>query len=80
MLAKGYNFRIGMPGVKVVDGKLVTNTQYPGMLVRYTTDGTEPSYESPIWTAPVAVGDYKVIKAKAYYLGKESLTTYLFKK
>jgi len=80
MLAKGYNFRIGMPGMKVVDGKLVTNTQYPGMLVRYTTDGTEPSYESPIWTAPVAVGDYKVIKAKAYYLGKESLTTYLFKK
>lgn len=78
--ARGYNFRIGQPGVKIVDGKLIANTQYPGVEVHYTLDGSEPSTQSPLWTAPVKVGDYKVIKAKAYYLGKESLTTYLFKK
>lgn len=79
MLARGYNFRVGMPGIKVVDGKLIANTQYPDMVVRYTTDGSEPTFESTMWKAPIAVGDYKVIKAKAFYLGKESLTTYLYK-
>lgn len=79
MMKKGYNFRVGMPGLKVVDGKLVANSQYPGMVIRYTLDGSEPTHESAVWTAPVAVGSYDVIKAKAYYLGKESLTTYLFK-
>lgn len=79
MLAKGYNFRVGMPGIKVENGMLLLNAQYPGMVLRYTLDGSEPTAHSEVWTAPVKVGDYKVIKAKAYYLGKESLTTYLFK-
>ncbi len=79
MMKQGYNFRVGMPGIKVVDGMMHVNTQYPGMVVRYTLDGSEPTHESPIWTAPVPVCCYNVIKAKAYYLGKQSLTTYLFK-
>lgn len=77
--AKGYNFRIGMPGLKVENGMLLANAKYSGMVIRYTLDGSEPTAQSEVWTAPVKVGDYKVIKAKAYYLGKESLTTYLFK-
>ena len=36
--------------------------------------------ESPRWTAPVPIKTQPaVIKAKAFYLGKESVTTYLFK-
>lgn len=77
--AKGYNFRVGMPGIKVENGLLIANALYPGMTIRYTLDGTEPTHESRQWTSPVAVGDYQVIKARAYYLGKESLTTFLFK-
>ena len=78
----GFNFRIGMPGAKVEDGKLLVNTQYqyPGEKVCYTLDGSEPTASSPVWTAPVAVPDSaKLIKVKAFYLGKESLSTYLWR-
>jgi hexosaminidase len=77
---KGYNFRVGPPGIKIIDGKLYINTQYPDELVTYTLDGSEPTIDSPRWTAPVAIKSQpQVIKAKAFYLGRESVTTYLFK-
>ncbi len=77
---KGYNFRVGPPGIKLEDGKLLINTQYPDELVTYTLDGSEPTIESARWTAPVPVKTQpQVIKAKAFYLGHESVTTYLFK-
>ena len=76
----GYTFRVGPPGIKVVDGMLLINTQYPDELVTYTLDGSEPTVDSPRWTAPVPVKTQpQVIKAKAFYLGHESVTTYLFK-
>lgn len=76
----GYTFRVGPPGIKLVDGKLMINTQYPDELVTYTLDGSEPTVDSPRWTAPVPVKTQpQVIKAKAFYLGHESVTTYLFK-
>lgn len=76
----GFNFRVGPPGIKLVDGKLLINTQYPDEMVTYTLDGSEPAIDSPRWTAPVAIKNQpQVIKAKAFYLGHESVTTYLFK-
>ena len=76
----GYNFRVGPPGIKLIDGMLYINTQYPDELVTYTLDGSEPAIDSPRWTAPVPVKNQpQVIKAKAFYLGHESVTTYLFK-
>ncbi len=76
----GYNFRVGPPGIQVVDGKLLINTQYPDEMVTYTLDGSEPTIDSPRWTAPVSIKSQpQVIKAKAFYLGHESVTTYLFK-
>ncbi len=76
----GYNFRVGPPGIKWVDGQLLINTQYPDELVTYTLDGSEPSIDSPRWTGPVTVKNQpQVIKAKTFYLGHESVTTYLFK-
>lgn len=75
---RGYNFRIGQPGIKVENGKMFVNTQYPGVVVRYTLDGSEPNQHSPLWSAPVAIpATAKLIKARAYYLGKESVTTQL---
>ena len=77
---KGYTFRVGPPGIKLEDGKLLINTQYPDELVTYTLDGSEPTVDSPRWTAPVPIKTQpQVIKAKAFYLGHESVTTYLFK-
>ena len=75
---KGVNFRIGQPGLIVENGLLRVNTRYPGMTVRYTLDGSLPTRQSPVWTAPVPVGNAQVIKARAYYLGKESAATFLF--
>lgn len=77
--ARGCNFRIGQPGIVVRDGRLFANTQYPGVVVRYTLDGSEPTAASPAWRLPVNVGSARVVKAKAFYLGKESLTSYLFR-
>ena len=72
----GYNFRIGQPGIKVDGGLLHLNAQYPGVQLRYTFDGSEPTMRSPLWTAPVPVPKgTTIVKARAYYLGKQSVTT-----
>jgi hexosaminidase len=70
----GVNFRIAQPGIKIIDGKLFANASIPGAGIRYTTDGSEPTEQSAVWTEPVPC-DAKQIKAKAFYLGKASVTT-----
>lgn len=76
---RGYDFHIAQPGIIVKDGMLLANAQYRSAEVRYTFDGSEPTFTSPIWTSPVKVPeDCKLVKARAFYLGKQSVTTYLF--
>jgi len=78
---QGYNFRVGQPGICVRDGKLLANAPYPGMVVTYTLDGSEPTLDSPHWTVPVPLtSNPAVIKARAYYLGHHSVVTRLFLK
>ncbi len=68
------NFRIAQPGIKIVDGKLYANSPIPQAEIRYTTDGTDPTPNSTLWESPVAC-NAEVVKAKLFYLGKESLVT-----
>jgi len=76
---RGYDFHLAQPGIIVKDGMLLANAQYPMAEVRYTVDGSEPTLLSPLWGGPVAIpNNTTLIKARAYYLGKESVTTYLF--
>lgn len=70
------NFRIGQPGLRLEDGKLYANSPIKGAEIRYTTDGSEPSQTSALWTTPVAC-DAFTVKAKLFYEGKESVTTWL---
>ncbi|MBS1204253.1 MAG: beta-N-acetylhexosaminidase [Proteobacteria bacterium] len=35
----GINYRLPVPGARVVSGKLEANTSFPGMVVEYSTDG-----------------------------------------
>lgn len=49
----GYNYRIPTAGVKSENGKVFANVQLPGLIVRYTTDGKEPSAKSPAWSGPI---------------------------
>lgn len=68
----GINFRLPQPGLLMKDGNLYANVAIEGAEIRYTTDGTEPTAQSALWTEPVKC-DATVIKAKAFYQGKESL-------
>ena len=69
----GYNYRIPLPGAIVENGTLKANIAYPGLRVRYTTDGSEPTDKSAEYTAPVQVTGK--IKLKAFdAAGKASRT------
>lgn len=70
----GINFRLPQPGLLVKDGKLHANMAIGGAEIRYTTDGSEPTAQSTLWTEPVSC-DAAVVKAKAFYQGKESLAS-----
>ncbi len=54
-VAGGFQYRIPTAGAKVIDGKLAANVQFPGLTIRYTTDGTEPTATSPVYTEPLAL-------------------------
>jgi len=51
----GYNYRIPTAGAVIENGVLKANIQLPGFVIRYTTDGKEPSLKSKAYTGPVPV-------------------------
>lgn len=53
--AGGYQYRIPTPGARIRNGKLEANVQFPGFIIRYTTDGSEPTTSSPEYKGPVSV-------------------------
>jgi hexosaminidase len=73
----GFNYRVPAPGAKIENGNLVANSTYPGLTIRYTTDGTEPTKNSTIYNEPVQVSGN--VKLKAFdAAGKGSLTMELY--
>lgn len=60
----GYHYRIPMPGAAVVNGSVLANLQIPGFEIRYTTDGSEPSLASNLYTGPVRAKG--VVKFRAF--------------
>jgi hexosaminidase len=50
---EGVRYRIPKPGLKAVDGQVLCNIQIPGLTLRYTTDGSEPSLKSPGVAGPI---------------------------
>ena len=60
-LSGGFNYRIPTPGAVVRDGKALANIQFPGLTLRYTTDGQEPTVKSAEYKGSVkAVGTVKI--------------------
>lgn len=51
----GFNYRLPPPGAKIEEGLLVANIDFPGLTIRYTTDGSEPGANSPLYSAPFEV-------------------------
>lgn len=49
----GWNIRLPRPGVMVKNGFVLVNAEIPGLLIRYTDDGSEPTIDSPIYREPI---------------------------
>ncbi len=57
----GFNYRIPPPGAVIREGELWANTTFPGLTIHYTTDGSEPDENSPVYEGPVpATGEVKL--------------------
>jgi len=69
----GYNFRVPLPGAIVKDGMLHANGEFPGLEIRYTTDGTEPTVQSQLYTQPVKVSG--TVKLKSFVNGGRTSRT-----
>lgn len=73
----GYNYRIPLPGAIVENSTLKANVAFPGLRIRYTNDGTEPTLKSPEYTIPVQVSGE--IKLKAFDKAGRSSRTVILK-
>ena len=70
------NFRLPHPGLMMQGEYLYANSPIRNAEIRYTTDGSEPGTQSPVWKAPIKC-KAAVIKARLFHLRKESVTTIL---
>ena len=59
----GYHYRIPLPGAVVENGLLKANVEFPGLDLRFTTDGSEPTIESSLFAGPVKVSGTVKIRA-----------------
>ncbi|MBX3420028.1 MAG: carbohydate-binding domain-containing protein [Pirellulaceae bacterium] len=50
----GYNYRLPPPGAYIEHGKLFANSALPGLEIRYTTDGTQPTAQSSLYREPIS--------------------------
>lgn len=62
-LFDGFNYRIPPPGAVIKDGMLHVNNSYPGLTIRYTIDGSEPTDNSEVFESPVSVSGQVKVKA-----------------
>ena len=51
----GFNYRIPSPGAVIEDDLLKANTEFPGLEIRYTMDGADPTAKSTLYEKPVKV-------------------------
>lgn len=60
--AGGFSYRIPTPGSTILrNGMVEANSQFPGLVLRYTTNGSEPTLSSPIYKGPIpATGPIKL--------------------
>lgn len=73
--------KVGTPELSPIPGhydsaqlvKIVTNTA--GATIRYTTNGSEPTSSSAIYSVPLTVGSNTTVKARAFKTGMEDSAT-----
>ena len=62
--AGGWNYRIPVPGMSNDGGQMKVNMQIPGFVLRYTTDGSEPTAKSKIYSGNIP--EKGAVKIKAF--------------
>jgi hexosaminidase len=74
VLYGGYNYRIPMPGAVFTNGNLDANIEYPGLDIRYTTDGSNPDVNSRLYSGVIHL-NADLVKLKAFdAIGRSSRT------
>lgn len=77
-LTGGVEYYIPPAGAKIEAGKLYANTGFPGLSIRYTLDGSEPTAQSLEYTEPIDVkGD---VRLKVFSGGGNASRSVLVKK
>jgi|GEM_PF-1794297 len=70
-----YSTTVATPNISPTGGIQISNLNAiitcatPGAVIRFTTDGTEPSYNSPVYSVPFPVTHQVTIKARAFKSG-----------
>ena len=59
----GFNYRLPPPGAVIQEGLLHANIDFPGLNIHYTTDGSEPGADSPLYTGPVEVSGKVMLRS-----------------
>ena len=60
------NYHLPKPGGKLIRNKLFLKTQFPGLKIRYTTDGSIPNMNSKVYSGPVVVKKRNDIYARSF--------------
>jgi hexosaminidase len=63
--AGGFKYRIPPVGMRTRDGRTELRAAFPGMSIRYSTDGSEPTPNSPLYQEPFEAAG-KLVKAKGF--------------
>lgn len=71
-LNKGYNYRIPPPGCVIEGDTLKANVEYPGLIIRYSSDGTEPTHHSSRFDKTLRISGKGTIKLKSFDVAGKS--------
>ena len=57
------HYKVPTPGAIIENGVLKANVLYPGLIIRYTADGTEPNLDSKVYENNIEVSNEVFLKA-----------------
>jgi hexosaminidase len=63
----GIKFRVPPASAAFSKGVVVVGEPYAGAKIRYTTDGTEPSSTSPLYSQPFSCSTPELLRTKVYF-------------
>ncbi len=65
-LSGGIGYRLPPPGAQIVNGQLHASSEYPGLTMRYTTDGSAPTTDSPLYQGPVKISSSRSVRISTF--------------